>query len=73
MQIKTPEGVAEAMPLSDIQEYNKQLKRNNNILKGILLLSIAFFVLIVIILVYLDVTNFTYWIIRTYKTIGCME
>ncbi len=71
MRIKTKEGTAEPMPLSDIQQYNKQLERNNKIIHGILLLGIAFFILIVFGLFYLAQTDFLFWIIHTFKTIGC--
>ena len=32
MQISTPEGIGEGTPLTDIQEYNRQLKINNAVL-----------------------------------------
>lgn len=32
MEIKTPEGIGEGRPLTDIQEYNRQLKINNYVL-----------------------------------------
>lgn len=33
MQIKTEQGIAESLPLSDIQEYNNVLKNNTEELK----------------------------------------
>ena len=33
MQIKTPEGIADPAPLSDIQEYNKRLKYHSAVLR----------------------------------------
>ena len=56
MKILTPKGIAEGRPLSDIQEYNIQLKRNTK----------AVYVLIAVILL-LFILSF--WYVKHYNVV----
>ena len=51
MQIKTSEGTANAMPLSDIQEYNKKLDENTLEVRKFRHALIFLFVLAIIIVI----------------------
>ena len=61
MQIKTPNGIAEPMPLSDIQQNNKQLNR-------LIILGYLAFGYLIVMTTYIIYNNVLGNII---KTIGC--
>ena len=57
MNIKTKGGIAEGLPLSDVQEYNLQLRRNT---KAIYLLAWLIIFLFI----------FIFWYLKHYNIVG---
>lgn len=61
IEIKTNYGIAKAMPLSDIQEYNLRLKQNTN---AIYVIGFSFLGLILVIFLFL------FWYVHTYNVLN---
>ena len=74
MQIKTDNGIAEPLPLSDIQEYNKILEKNTEAIKYSNKISNRWFIFACLLMItialfiwYLAETDFIYFVIKTFK------